>query len=66
MRAPVADPFPAEEAPTPAVKRPAAHGAQHASACIRMLRNYDALSDENKRLVEALCLALRGTVDGGR
>lgn len=41
-----------------------ARGAMHPA--VRMLRNYDALSEANKRLVEALCLALRSVVDGGR
>ena len=61
-RTPVSDPFPAEEAPTPL--RPKVAAKLHPA--VRMLRNYDALSEENKRLVEQLCLALRTTQDGGR
>jgi hypothetical protein len=59
----IVDPFPSEEAPTPVVRRPFGAGL---SQTARTFRHYDALSDENKRLVDALVLALRATVDGGR
>jgi hypothetical protein len=68
--APKSDPFPATEAPTP-IKRVGPFAkvtftGQSASQTARTFRNYEALSEENKRLVDGLVLALRGTVDGGR
>lgn len=68
--APKSDPFPADESPTP-IKRVGPFSKVEfrgpgASQTARTFRNYDALSEENKRLVDGLVLALRGTVDGGR